>query len=120
MTLRTAVGAIGIAICLIGAICLADGSWSPWRNADGSDSIQWRAKASSSGADTPATCSVEVRNTARNVVILAVQGNVKIKQKAGSTTAKRTVALDKATQVGSDEIADCERVTGYVVVAASK
>ena len=120
MRLRTVVGAVGIAIGLIGAVCSADESWSPWRNADGSDSIQWRTKASSSGADAPSTCNVEVRNTARKVVILAVQANVKVKQKAGSITAKRTVALDKATQTGSDEIADCERVTGYVVVATSK
>jgi hypothetical protein len=120
MRLRTVVGAIGVAICLVGAVCSADESWSPWRNADGSDSIQWRAKVSSSGGDTPSACNVEVRNTAKKVVILAVQGNVKIKQKSGSTTTKRTVALDKATQTGSDEIADCERVTGYVVVATSK
>jgi hypothetical protein len=120
MRLRTVVVAIGIAICLIGAVCSADESWSPWRNADGSDSIQWRFKVSSSGADTPSACNVEVRNTVRKVVILAVQANVTVRQKTGPITTKRLVSLDKATQIGSDELANCERVTGYVVVSASK
>jgi type 1 fimbria pilin len=120
MKLRAVVVAMGIAICFIGAVCSADESWSPWRNADGSDSIQYRFKVSSSGADAPSTCSVEVRNTAKKVVIFAVQANVTVKQKTGPSKTKRTVSLDKATQIGSDELENCERVTGYQVVAASK
>jgi len=54
------------------------------------------------------------------VVILAVQANVTVRQKTGPITTKRLVSLDKATQIGSDELANCERVTGYVVVSASK
>jgi hypothetical protein len=120
MRLRTVVVAIGIAISLVGAAWSADESWSPWRNADGSDSIQYRFKVSSPGADTPSTCNIEVRNTVKKVVVLAVQANVTIRQKGGPMTTKRTVSLDKQSQTGSDEVANCERVTGYVVVATSK
>jgi len=118
MKLHAVVAAIGS--CLIGAVCSADESWSQWRNANGSDSIQYRVKVSPSGADTPSTCDIEVRNTLKKVVILAVQANVSLKQATGSTTTKRIVSLDKATQTGSDQVANCERVTGYVVLAVSK
>ena len=120
MKLRAVVVVVGIAICLIGVVCSADDSWSSWRNADGSDSIQYRVKVSSSGADTPSTCDIEVRNTLKKVVILALQANVSVRLKTGPTTTKRIVALDKATQTGSDQIANCEKLTGYVVVAVSK
>jgi hypothetical protein len=120
MKLRTVVVAIGIAICLVGAVCSADENWSQWRNANGSDSIQYRFKVSPSGADTPSTCNIEVRNTLKKVVILAVQANVSVKQKTGPITAKRIVSLDKMNQTGSDAFANCEMVTGYVVVAISK
>jgi hypothetical protein len=120
MKLHTVVVAVGIAICLIGVVCSADEFWSSWRNADGSDSIQYRVKVSPAGADTPSTCDIEVRNTLKKVVVLALQANVSVKQKTGSVTTKRVVSLDKVTQTGSDQLANCESVRSYVVVAVSK
>jgi hypothetical protein len=98
----------------------ADGRWLPWRNAQQSDSIQYRYKVTSLGDNNPLACDVEVRNTVKNIVIADVQTSVMVDQKTGPVTMKRTLHLDKSTQVGSDALPDCKKVISLVVIATSR
>jgi hypothetical protein len=105
---------------VIRSVCLADDTWSPWRNAQQSDSIQYRYKVTDSGVDVPATCDVEVRNTQKNVVILAVQASVTLDQTTGRVTMKRNLQLDKSTQIGSDALPNCKKVISFAAIATSR
>jgi hypothetical protein len=43
-----------------------------------------------------------------------------VDQKTGPVTMKRTLHLDKSTQVGSDALPDCKKVISLVVIATSR
>lgn len=105
---------------VIRSVCLADNTWSPWRNALQSDSIQYRYKVTPLSADVPPTCDVEVRNTAKGVVVLGVQASVTVDQTTGRVTMKRTVSLDKSTQVGSDALPNCKKVISLAAIGTSR
>jgi hypothetical protein len=105
---------------LVGSVCSADDNWSQWRNAQQSDSIQYRYKVTPTGADASPTCAVEVRNTSKSAVVSAVQASVTVDQTTGRVTMKRTLALDKSTQVGSDSVPNCKKLVSFTAIATGR